>query len=96
MADSRSLPAAAALIQPLFLDEEAAAAKLGWTLSELRRSRRVTKDGPPFVMHGQKVRYGVADLERYAAGIKRFTSQADVLTVNPKRAETVARLADSI
>jgi hypothetical protein len=47
--------------------------------------------GPPFVMHGARVRYRVDDLKRWAAALPSFTSVAEALVANPARAEGARR-----
>jgi hypothetical protein len=71
---------------PAFLTEAQAAAYVGETVHQLYLRRR-RGDGPPFILHGSRVRYAIADLKQWAAALPRFTSYAAALAANPKRAE---------
>ena len=73
-------------LPPAFLTEPQAADFLGITAHQLYLQRRKGA-GPPFVLHGARVRYPVDDLKRWAAALPRFTSIAQALVANPVRAD---------
>lgn len=77
-------------LAPAFLTEVGAADYLGETSHQLYLRRR-RGDGPPFVMHGARVRYPVDDLKRWAAALPRFRSIGEALVANPARAEGARR-----
>lgn len=63
-------------ITPIAIDEMAAAAITGISVSSLQKMR-VRGDGPVFAKIGNRVRYRVADLEAFVAGsVVRSTSAA--------------------
>jgi hypothetical protein len=77
-------------LAPAFLNEAGAADYLAITAHQLYLARR-KGTGPPFVMHGARVRYRVDDLKRWAAALPSFTSVAEALVANPARAEGARR-----
>ena len=77
-------------LAPAFLNEAGAADFVGITAHQLYLHRR-KGTGPPFVMHGARVRYPVDDLKQWAAALPRFTSIAQALVANPARAEGARR-----
>ena len=77
-------------LAPAFLNEAESAEYLGLTKHQLYLLRRKGA-GPPFVLHGARVRYAVDDLKRWAAALPRFTSIAQALVAYPARAEGARR-----
>lgn len=54
--------------EPIFVDTQEAARRLGLSLSTLEKYRfHRVPDAPPFVRIGRAVRYRVTDLEAWAA-----------------------------
>jgi hypothetical protein len=79
-------------IAPAFLTDAQAAEYLGLTPHQLYLYRRGKKaEGPPFVMHGARVRYPVKGLAQWAASLPQFTTRAEAYAANPKRAKGAAR-----
>ena len=77
-------------LKPAFLTEAQAAQYLNQTEHQLYLKRR-NGGGPPFTMHGARVRYPFADLVEWAQNLPRFTSRAEAYVANPKRAEGAQR-----
>jgi hypothetical protein len=82
-----------AFVAPAFLTEEQAAEYLNLNPHQLYLYRRKKGTGPPFVMHGVRVRYRFDDLKRWAAALPSFTSYAAVLASNPARAKRARKQA---
>ena len=79
-------------VEPAFLTEDQAAKLLGLHPHQLYLFRCGKKPGgPPFVMHGARVRYPVAGLRKWAASLPHFTTRAEAYAANPKRAKGAAR-----
>ena len=79
-------------VAPAFLTEAQGATLLGLTPHQLYLFRSGKKPGgPPFVMHGARVRYPVAGLRKWAASLPQFTTRAEAYAANPKRAKGAAR-----
>jgi hypothetical protein len=91
-ANSESEAALTDAIVPAFLTEEQAATYVGESAHQFYVRRR-KGTGPPFVMHGVRVRYPIDDLKRWAAALPRYTSRAQALVANPKRAAAARRQA---
>jgi hypothetical protein len=72
------------------LNEQQAAAYAGLTAHQLYLHRK-KGTGPPFVMHGARIRYRFDDLKRWVAELPSFTSIAQALVANPARAEGARR-----
>jgi hypothetical protein len=79
-------------LPPAFLTEGQAAQLLGLTPHQLYLYRCGKKArGPPFVMHGARIRYPVAELQDWARNLPRFVSRAEAYAANPQRARAAAR-----
>jgi hypothetical protein len=79
-------------VAPAFLTDAQAAKLLGLTPHQLYLYRRGKKaGGPPFVMHGARVRYPVADLREWAASLPQFVNRAQAYAADPVRAKGAAR-----
>jgi hypothetical protein len=79
-------------VAPAFLTDKQAAQLLGLTPHQLYLYRRGKKPGgPPFVLHGARVRYPVAGLRVWAASLPQFTNRAQAYAANPQRANGAAR-----
>jgi hypothetical protein len=90
--ESGSASALADAIAPAFLTEDQAAAYAGLSPHQLYLHRSKGKDtGPPFVMHGARVRYPFDELKRWLAALPRFTTRAEALASNPARADGARR-----
>ena len=76
-------------LKPAFLTEAQAAQYLNQSEHQLYLKRR-DGGGPPFTMHGARVRYPFADLVEWAQNLPRFTSRAEAYVANPKRAKGAA------
>jgi hypothetical protein len=77
-------------IEAAFLTESQTATLLNITEHQLYLHRR-NGSGPPFVMHGVRIRYPVDALKKWAAALPRFTSTAAAYAADPKRAHAAAR-----
>src|SRR5271165_3957747 len=77
-------------LAPAVLNEQQAAAYAGLTAHQLYLHRK-KGTGPPFVMHGARIRYRFDELKRWVAALPSFTSIAQALVANPKRAEGASR-----
>jgi hypothetical protein len=77
-------------LAPAFATEPQAAAYLGETTHQLYLHRR-RGTGPPFVMHGARVRYPIAELQAWAQNLPRFVSRAAAYAADPQRARAAAR-----
>ena len=81
-----------ASLAPAFLTDARAAEYLGISPHQLYLYRRGKKPGgPPFIMHGARVRYPVAGLHKWAASLPRFATTAQAYAANPQRAKGAAR-----
>jgi hypothetical protein len=91
-ADSTDPADAELSVAPAFLTDAQAAQFLGITPHQLYLFRRGKKPGgPPFVLHGARIRYPVADLRAWAASLPRFATRAEAYAANPARAKGAAR-----
>ena len=77
-------------LTPAFMTESQAAAYLGETEHQLYMHRR-RGTGPPFVLHGARIRYPIHELVAWAKNLPRFTSRAEAYAANPARARAAAR-----
>ena len=77
-------------LAPAFATEAQAAQYLNLTEHELYLRRR-RGDGPPFVLHGARVRYPIDALKQWAASLPCFTSRAAAYASNPERGAAAAR-----
>ena len=79
-------------VAPAFLTDAQAAQFLGLHPHQLYLFRCGKKPGgPPFVMHGARVRYPVAGLRKWAASLPQFITRAEAYAANPVRAKGAAR-----
>ena len=77
-------------VAPAFLTDAQAAQFLGLSSHQLYLHRR-KGSGPPFVMHGARIRYPIAALRKWAASLPQFVSRAEAYAANPVRAKGAAR-----
>jgi hypothetical protein len=77
-------------LAPMFVTDEQAAVVTGLTTHQLYLYRR-RGGGPPFVVHGVRVRYPIDGLRAWAAELPRFSSRAEAYAYDPKRADGAAR-----
>jgi hypothetical protein len=75
-----------AALPRLFATPEQAAEIINSSVSELTKFRR-KGGGPPFVLVGQRPRYPLDDLMRWADSLQRFASNSEAYAANRKRAE---------
>jgi hypothetical protein len=78
------------LLAPAFATESQASAYLGLHPHQLYLHRR-RGTGPPFVAHGARVRYPIAELVAWAQNLPRFTSRAEAYVADPERAVAALR-----
>jgi hypothetical protein len=77
-------------LAPAFATEERTAEYLGVTKHELYLRRR-RGDGPPFVMHGARIRYPIAELHEWAQSLPRFSTLTEAYAAHPQRAAGVVK-----
>ena len=73
-------------VAPAFLTDAQAATFLGISGHQLYLHRR-KGSGPPFVLHGARIRYPVAGLREWAASLPTFTSRAQAYAANPAQGQ---------
>jgi hypothetical protein len=78
------------LLAPAFATDIQAADYLGLTPHQLYLHRR-RGTGPPFVQHGVRTRYPIAELVEWAKNLPRFTSRAQAYVADPERAVSALR-----
>ena len=77
-------------LAPAFLTEAQAAQYLDESEHQLYLMRR-RGAGPPFTMHGARVRYPVAELVEWARNLPRFVSRAEAYAADPARKRAADR-----
>jgi hypothetical protein len=80
---------ASPVLAPVFATEEQAASFLNITAHQLYLLRK-DGGGPPFTMFGARVRYPLADLEKFAASLPLFNSRAEAYAHDRKRSAAAA------